>query len=197
MSTTRPGPTLGAWVDESMIQRPDGLSVYVLGAGLVRFEDVDEVRTEVRGQRTGRQPKLHWRNDSAARQARIVAATATLPIAGVVVVAAPLNLHRPERGRRCAMEVLLPHLISRGVSHVWLEARQKALNARDLRHVDAMRNARIIGPTLRVDIALPSTEPLLWLADTLAGAAAAAERGNPQHLLTLGALVTRLDAVVR
>lgn len=197
MSTPRPGPALGAWVDESMIQRPDGVSVYVLGAALVRAEHADEVRTAVRDQRTGRQPKLHWRNESDARQTRIIALTAPLPIAGVAVVAAPLNLHRPERGRRCAMEVLLPHLISQGVNHVWLEARQKALNARDLRHVDAMRNARIIDSTLRVDIARPSGEPLLWLADTLAGAAAAAERGDGQHLVTLGSLVTRLGAVVR
>lgn len=56
---------------------------------------------------------------------------------------------------------------------VLLESRTQALNRSDLTMVAALRTTGAIKLRLEVEFELPEAEPMLWVADTVAGAIAA------------------------
>lgn len=194
--TARGAAQLHAWVDESMLVR-DQDGTYLLAAVIADPASCEDTRQVLRALRTGREPKLHWNTEKPARRTRIAAAVAALNIPAVVVIGAPLDHRRQERARRCCMETLLPHLATMGVGQVWLEARTASLNTKDHHHVEALRGRRLLTSALRVDIAQPSVEPMLWLPDVVAGAVGAARRGEDCYLQPLRPLLTELTATVR
>ncbi len=88
------------------------------------------------------------------------------------------------------MESLLFHLQAAGVAQVWLESRNTAADRRDIDAVDRFRSRRVIGHTIRIDHGQPSNEPLLWLADIVAGAVSVAEGGEPSDREVIAATLT-------
>jgi hypothetical protein len=74
------------------------------------------------------------------------------------------------------MERLYFELYERGVSNVWVKSRHESLNRRDRELADALRDKGVIGRSLRVEFALPKSEPMLWISDAVAGAVGAARK---------------------
>lgn len=179
-----------AFVDESMRHRRDGSGIYVLAAAILDQADVAEVRESARGLGQGKR-RFHWRDAMDSDRRRAVAAVARLDALHVVAVGVGLDNPRQERARRQCMERLLWELDDCDVSEVWLESRQASQNTKDLAAVAALRARRILRPTMRVDFALPSTEPLVWLPDVVAGAVSAARGdGDDRYLSPLLPVLT-------
>lgn len=175
-----------AYVDESMRQTPDNDGAYLLAAVVCDAVVRDPVREMLRSLRYQREPRLHWRTEEAPRKTKIAEEIGALALPSTVVIGTPLANSKQERARGKCMEALLPHLEGEGVSQVFLEARTPTLVTRDMRMVDACRSKGLITPGIRVDIAQPSEEPLLWLPDAVAGAVGAARDGQPEYLALIG-----------
>lgn len=157
----------------------------------------DGIRQTLRSLRDEHQPRLHWGTESPDRREKIAATVTDIDMAAVVVIGIPLAKAKQERARRICMETLMPYLAAMGVDHVSLEARTPSLNDRDLKQVQAMRGKQLIPTALRINIAQPSTEPMLWIADIIAGVVGAARKGNPQYLALMRQTVTELTIPLR
>jgi hypothetical protein len=146
----------------------------------------DPVREMLRSLRYRRQPRLHWHAEEDPRKTKIAESIGALSLPATVVVGMPLAKSKQERARAKCMGALLPELEAQGVTQVWLEARTPSLSRRDMCLVDALRSQRQITPAIRVDTALPSEEPMLWLPDAVAGAVSASRDGQPEYLALIG-----------
>jgi hypothetical protein len=177
-------PPRTAYVDESL-QISAGL--YILAAVIVADQEADHHRAALRDLLYRRQVRLHWRDESRRRRRHIVAAVCGLQHTGVVVIAAGMTPNRQERARRKCIDRLLTELVSRGIGSVIFERRHRELDARDRAMVAALRRQRALPTTFAADWQSPANEPLLWLADIAAGAAALAENGGHSYWEDLGA----------
>jgi Protein of unknown function (DUF3800) len=187
-----------AYVDESMrVPAADGPSWYILAAAVLHADDVEATREAVRWLSEGHGRRFHWRDSSPAARSKAAGVVADLSAVHMVVVGVPLDRRRQERGRRFCLERLLYELESAGVSEVSLEARTESLNKKDLIVVDAWRAQHVIGRSLRVDHDYPSTEPLLWLSDIVAGAVAAAHGGDAQWRNVFASLLSEIHVNIK
>lgn len=80
------------------------------------------------------------------------------------------------------------------MSTVALEAREARQNESDLKLLAGLRTDRHIGLELRMTHPKGPGEPLLWLADIVAGAVAADRQRQSEHLQRIQHRVTLLDA---
>lgn len=178
--TAEPTARLQAWVDESVHVdvRP---GFYVLAAVVVASGDHAAVRDRLIPLVRTPRVRLHWRDEEDTDRAKITEMIAGLDQVNVVVVGSPVDPARQERARRKCMECLFHELSSRGVTRVYLEQRTPSLNRRDMKMIAAMRGARTIPTSFRVEFGRPLEEPLLWIPDATAGAVAAAAKGNPRY----------------
>lgn len=182
-----------AWVDESITTSPTGVvPFYLLAAALGDPGECDDTRAQLRGLVPRGRERLHWRDESEPLRRKISATVSGCDVATVVVIGMGLDRTKQERARRLCMERLFYELEAVAVEHAWLENRTPSLNRADMRMVDALRGKRVI-QRLRVDIAKPSEEPMLWVPDAVAGAVTAARKGAPQHRDVLGDLVRELE----
>lgn len=190
--------TLHAWVDESMRVNPQGdQGTYILASAVCDPAGCEPIRDALRDLLTGKEPRLHWRDEDAGRRTKIAAAVADIDMAAVVVVGMPMEQKKQERARRICLETLLPELALMGVTQVFMEARTPSLMRKDSRHLSTMLGRKIIGPDLRVSNARPLEEPMLWLPDAVAGAVSAARAGQDQWIQQLRHTVTELEVVIR
>lgn len=88
------------------------------------------------------------------------------------------------------MEDLFHHLGEYEVTQVWMESRGQQ-DARDTKMVAALRSKGMLMP--RVDFARPIDEPMLWVPDAVAGAVAAARKGQPAFRVALGTALNEID----
>ncbi|MGI8415960.1 MAG: hypothetical protein ACR2P2_07050 [Nakamurella sp.] len=191
------GYALHSWVDESMhVDGDNGL--YLLAAVVCAADGCDPIRDVLRELLDQDQPKLHWGTESPERRDKIIRVVAEVDMAAVVVIGAPLTKKKQERARAVCMETLVVHLAAMDVTHVLLEQRTPSLNDRDMKLIDAIRGKKLIPREMRIDVGQPSTEPMLWMPDIVAGAAGADRvHGNPQYLDLIRATVTQLDISLR
>jgi hypothetical protein len=63
-----------------------------------------------------------------------------------------------------------------------MESRGAGLDRKDRDMVDAMRAARTLDGTLRLEHAPGPAEPMLWIADAVCGAVVASRTGDPAFL---------------
>lgn len=171
---------------------PDNKGAYLLAAVVCDPASCDPVRDLLRSLRYRRQRRLHWHAEEDPRKAKIAESIGALALPATVVVGMPLAKSKQERARRKCMEALLPEMERVGVSQVFLEARTPSLVRKDMGLVDACRAKGLIGPSIRVETARPSEEPLLWLPDAVAGAVNAARDGQPEYLALIGS-VTQIE----
>lgn len=181
---------LHAWVDESMRSVNVKEPLYMLGAAVADPSCCGVVRDDLRGILTDG-PKLHWRDMDARARKLSIDLLGTLDATHIVVVAAPLEPRRQERARAKCMERLFSELSTLGVTSVFLESRTRSLNKRDMRLVDNLRGRMVMPPALRVEIQLPSEEPMLWVPDQVLGAIGDAEAGNAKWLGAFKGHITR------
>jgi hypothetical protein len=164
--------SLCAFVDESF--RLGGEGLYLLAAVTVPEAGRDAARAAMQDLLLPRQKRIHWRDERADRRRRLVEQVTALGSVHLVVVVRGVSPHAQERARRRCLARLLWELDRRSVREVTFEARQPRLNASDLVVVRGLRLAGQVSSQLRLAFERPSVEPLLWVADVVAGAASAA-----------------------
>lgn len=174
----------------------DGL--YIMAAAVCDSGGCEPVRVLLRSLLDAEQPRLHWGTESPPRRMKIMEAIARIDMAAVVVIGTPLAKKKQERARAVCMESLVVHLAEMGVTRVVLEERHPSLNDRDRRLIDSLRGKKLMPSHMWIDIERPSTEPMLWIADVVAGAVGAARvRGQAEYLDLIRGTVTELDIPLR
>jgi hypothetical protein len=171
-------PGLRAYIDESL-RVADGL--YVMAAVIIGLEQEEPWRAALRDLLYRRQRRLHWRDENELRRASLISAVTEMRPSGVVVIGAGMEPGRQERARRKCAERLLWEVTRRGVHAVVFERRHDELDARDRVMASALIRRRVLPAGLRASWTAAINEPLLWLADIVAGAAAAAGTDRGKH----------------
>ncbi|WP_327299898.1 hypothetical protein [Streptomyces sp. NBC_01197] len=190
--------TLSAWSDESFQER-DSAGFYIIAAAVIEPAVIDKAR-EAMLQRRGRRQttKSHW-TEMDDRERRLAAdAVATLGGLHVVAVGSPVPVRRQERARRACLSELVTQLHGFRVGHLYMEAREPQLNARDIATLQhARRYALPKGTDFRIDHVPGGTEPLLWIADIVAGACRAEQLGRAAYREALGDVVLDFEVSTR
>ncbi|KNC19890.1 hypothetical protein AC792_03690 [Arthrobacter sp. RIT-PI-e] len=185
---------LHAWVDESMRGVTGDQGMYLLGAVVADPAECEPTRDELRAVLPKGARKLHWTDMGEREKKQVTGLVCGLDVAHMVVIGTPLNLKKQEKARAKCMERLLWELGEMGVSRVFLEHRTPSLNSRDMKLVDQLRGRQAMPASLRVDIAQPSTEPMLWIPDQMLGAMGDAETNADGSWLELyNGAVHRID----
>lgn len=157
-----------AYIDESGRVAEPGL--YVLAAVVVRPDHADDVRATLRaGVRHASRP-FHWRLEEHADQESLAKTVGALGLVSVVAIATPVDKHRPERARKLCLVQLLWELQRRNVTDVLFESRRSAQDQEDKKLIAAAIRSQQLEPGLAYGFGYPSSEPLLWLPDLVAGA---------------------------
>jgi hypothetical protein len=187
---------LHAWVDESMRVPSKDQGMYLLGAVVADPSACGPTRDELRAVLPKGARKLHWTDMEDREKKQVTGLVTQFDVAHMVVIGTPLDLKKQEQARAKCMERLLWELGQLEVSQVFLEQRTSSLNKRDMKLVENLRGSRSMPKTLRVDIAQPSTEPMLWIPDQVLGAMGDAEANDDAACLELyDGSVQRIDIV--
>lgn len=187
---------LHAWVDESMRQKDVAVPMYLLGAVVADSSRCDGARQELRSILPKGAPKLHWHAMEPREKNRATTVVTSLDATHLVVVGTPLNHRKQERARAQCMEQLYWRLGELGVSRVFLEQRTRSLNQKDLQLVNVLRIRKVMPEGLRVEIAQPSTEPMLWIPDQMLGALGDAEADEGRWFAQYDGAIERIDITV-
>jgi hypothetical protein len=182
--------TWHAYADESMRADPVIGGYYLLVGACINEADRARARLTVLDLAKSGQ-RFHWHQSSREAQTKAVATVAALPALPIVVVGIGMDPRKQERARRHCLGRLLPELEGAGIGNVWLESRTQSLNARDRRTINALSAQRLITGSPHVEHGRPSEEPLLWVADIVAGAVNASLGGDEALLAPLVTLIER------
>lgn len=186
--------TSTAYGDESEPDQRCAPGTYVLALVLVEDAAAEECRELTRAAKLPAQRKLHWNSEGQRRRRDLAKLVTELDALHLVAVRTAVEEHS-ERRRRMCLKTLLPELEQKySVDRVALEAREKKQNDRDLDLLVRLRSGRRIGPSLRMEHLGGPTEPLLWVADVVAGAVTAHLQGESEYLERLEGRVTLYDA---
>jgi hypothetical protein len=169
-------------------------STYLLAAAVFETAAEDAARATMVSLQQPGQTKVHWHDESSARRRKIVSAVASIDALHVVVVSDGAAAERPERRRVKCLQRLIRELDAAGVTRLYLEAREQKQNAGDRRVLDVMRSVGWVSSELGLHHPAGPAEPLLWVADTVAGAVASAWRGRYEYLDDLLHLLQILSA---
>jgi hypothetical protein len=172
-------PPRTAYVDESL--RP-ALGLCVLVSAAIALAKADEARREVRAVLLPGQPRFHWRDETDAQRRRMLDAVTTVsPLARVFVCRA--RGRRQDRARAKCILRMTWDLAQDGVDQVLLESRGDGNDKKDARTIGQAKRAGSASAALSFGFSRPHTEPLLWIPDALAGAAAAQAAGERSDFL--------------
>lgn len=177
-----PGGGWAAFVDESESDRRRDPDTYILAATVVAADAFDQVRRQMLALRIGKGGKVHWQNEDAQRQMKIITAISELPLEYVVVVRSCLRQERGERRRRLCLEQLCYELDQMGVHQMILESRGRADDRRDLLALQGFRAQQVVSSSLRMYHEAGPVEPMLWVPDAVCGAVVADRTGTPDYL---------------
>jgi hypothetical protein len=150
--------------------------VYICAAVVVDDDAAEEIRELMRPLRPFR-GKLRWHDESPQSRHKIIAVLAGLDVMYVLAVRACADREPIARRRAKCLATLVAELDAGGVDHLLLESRSAAQDNQDLRLIARMQASRRLPNSLRVDHARGASEPLLWIADIVAGAFGTAVRG--------------------
>jgi hypothetical protein len=161
-----------AYADESIREDPAGL-LYVLGASVMVGGDLDGARADLRKLLLPGEERLHWRDEREVRRLAVLRLLVDLDVAVFVRWQHPVRRRRQEHARAACLRALAGDLAREGLDELVIEARQERLNRDDLSTLVAARQGGLIPDGFRYRFARPKEEPLLWLADAVAGAVGA------------------------
>ncbi|MFJ2406624.1 hypothetical protein ACIOUE_35595 [Streptomyces xanthochromogenes] len=189
--------TRTAWSDESF-QEHDDTGFYIIAAAVIPDEAQQHVRDEMMNlQARHSSTKLHWTKADRPQRGQLVRAVAALEGLHIVAVGAPVRPRRQERARAHCLNLLVCELHGFGVEHLFMESRDPVLNARDVATVQQARYGLPKGDRFRLDHLPGAAEPLLWVADIVAGAVRAEKLGDPTYREVLGERVIDFPVEVR
>jgi len=156
---------LSAYIDESV---HDDHGLYVIGAVLAP----DRARPLAERDLTGVRPDLappHWHVEAGGIREKLVAVVRTLPIEARVCACAFERPSRQEAARARALRWFVSDLDVE-LEQLVLDRREHSQNADDRRLLTMLLGSN---PRFRYRHARFDSEPLLWVADIVAGAVAA------------------------
>jgi hypothetical protein len=157
-------PRKTAYVDEAYEVGPAG--VYVLAA-VVAPADATDLRRELRNAlRQGRQPRPHFSKENHKRRIVLADAVAGLGLPATVVVESSAGRAVRARGR-CLARLAWELGQETGVDAIVFESRGRPADQHDASIL--ARTARQ-GPRLAATFVRATEDPILWLADIIAGA---------------------------
>lgn len=186
-------PSLVAYADESFLEH-DHRGYYVVANAIVDPCHVDQARQAMDALRGGRRiGKTHWTEMDASERKRAAVTVAALKGIHIVAVGTPVPPRRQERARARCLEHLVPELSGCGVETLIMEARTPALNKRDVQTVIGARYALPKGTRFAIEHTKGAQEPLLWVADVLAGAVRAGREGNDTYRSILTERIYEID----
>jgi hypothetical protein len=175
------------WPSTAFVDETQGVDWYLLAAVIVEDRGLEEYRREAVRWRVGG-PKVHWWAERADRRNMLATNLQRLDLRQLVVVRLRRPNERDERCRRKCLETLLINLERIGVETVVFESRERRQNDGDREASDYLRRSKVLRGTLRLEHRAGRTEPLLWLADVLAGAVRVARGGSDEYAALLGAV---------
>ncbi len=160
-----------AYVDESVREGPKG-SYYLMTAGVVLRADVDTAATMLKKLLLPRQDRFHWRNErDPERRLAMLDVITELGLGAFVSWDYPVGNKRQEPARGRCLTSLVTDLGREGVEEVVIEAREtRQLDRQDALTISAAREAGLVPESLTYRFGRPKEEPLLWVADAIAGA---------------------------
>jgi hypothetical protein len=182
-----------AFADESFQEGPSA-GCYVLAAAVLEqeaWESAREVMRNLLGSR--RTTKLHWHEMDRLQQKDAAHRVAGIAALHVVALGTPVPRRRQERARAACLTALVSALHGFGVCHLLLEARTTELNRRDITTAQGARFALPPGSDFRIDHVPGPTEPLLWVADIVAGTVRTSHHNGTVQLELLGERVHLLE----
>lgn len=163
-----------AHIDETGTKLSEGRRLYALAAVLTNAADHPVVSTTMTGLLLPRQRWLHHYDDTHDRRVKIAEALAPLPLIGTIFMITPTDQGSQERARAKLLVELLPHLQhTERATQVVMESRQ-AGDRHDRRVRDRLRRSHRIDAAMPVDHKVKDADPILWVADFIAGAYSAA-----------------------
>ncbi|MER7830198.1 hypothetical protein [Streptomyces sp. NPDC095602] len=168
---------------------------YVLAATIIHPAVADEVRAAIRRLKGPRDTsKAHWTEMDRRQRREAAELVAAQNGTYVVSIGTPVPKRKQERARSKCLAALIDELHGFGIDHLYIEAREPALNARDIQTVTLARQTVLPkGTRFRADHAHGSTEPLLWISDIVAGAVRAHHTGDGQYTALLGDTLLYFD----
>jgi hypothetical protein len=155
-----------ALVDESILLA--GAGCYLLACVVVPDDRRAKVRREVRRAAVGNH--FHWKDEREDAQFRMLGVLSDGAVHLFAYVRRPTVRREHERVRAQLLGALLTDLAATPTRDLLIESRQRVNDLKD-RHViaTAIRSGRV-SPDMNYGHSGPDQEPLLWLADALAGA---------------------------
>jgi hypothetical protein len=181
-----------AFIDEAMRQSGEGL--YLVAAAVVVEERRHVARDELRKLLLPRQVRFHWRSEP--RRLQMLELIGGLRPRCHAYVHQPTGRTRQVRARALCLHALLWDLKEAAVDRLVIESRQDHNDRKDRQTIIRAQRAGIATETLRYSFEGPKDEPLLWLPDAIAGAAAASmgrpDSPYPDLLRQIGLVETRV-----
>lgn len=168
-----------AHVDESYPRLPNGRFLYTL-AHVVTDESQRAAVRDILRQLAVRErlAQLHFAEENRARRVALAKHIADLELTGSIVVTQTSARSKLEQ---CRSRLLVAAAASlqqvERVEQLVIESRNQA-DKNDRKTVDVAQARRQLTGQLHVDFARKSEDPLLWVADVIASAFTAAEKGG-------------------
>jgi len=171
-----------AFIDESSRETPGGLC-YVIAAA-VTIDNHPLVRATMERLCGSNRPFLHWHTEDTRRRHQIVEQlTAAVDVHAFVAACHPVGAKRQERARARLLTTLAADLAHEGVDHMVIEARQEPQNQKDRSTLLAAKQAGIAAAMTYSHVG-KRMEPLLWVADVIAGAVSLHLTGDDSSYFT-------------
>jgi hypothetical protein len=174
-----------AFADESYHEASSG-GFYVLAAAVFDPVSHDLARTamcEIRGTRNTN--KRHWYEMDAQQRSEAAKIVAGLNGIHVVTIGTPVPHKRQERARAKCLQRLVLELYDLGVTELLIESRNRRLDQRDVNTITGVRHSLSKGARFHLSHVSGSDEPLLWVADIVAGSVRANRQGQSSYWLDL------------
>ena len=150
---------------------------YRVCAVVVADEGTDEIRAELLPFLLKGQRKFHWISEKKQRRRAFLTTICGLNLDAIIVIHRSTPQRNEERRRRKALELLYLTLENLGVADVVLESRTSTQDHMDIKHIAGLKSAGLF-TSFQLTHVRGGDEPLLWISDTLLGAANAARNGD-------------------
>jgi hypothetical protein len=158
-----------AHVDESGFRLDKDQRLYVVAASITVSSDASVIDQGLRDLLLPGRRYLHHYDETLDRRLKIAGCLAGLPLTGALVVVARCDEKAQEDARRRLLSRLLPTLQHmEAVDRVIIESRGGS-DKSDRRTISRLRRSRHLTSDLRADHAPKAADPLLWVADFVAG----------------------------
>jgi len=191
VAVVRYGALVIALVDESIV--PLGQGGYVLACVVIPDQNKSAIRRRVRRISPSGHRQFHWTTEEERERWAMVRVLSEEATSLIAHVRRPCTRGVHEVARAELLRALLGGLRDADVLDLVIESRQAHNDHRDRHMIAEAQRRGDANRDLSYGHADPRQEPLLWLADALAGAVAAdvRKRGNYISSLPEGLLVLR------